>query len=68
MMTFLLQFFLNHQCIDQNQILNWYHNKDVHGYKGFAHATQLATPFIKSLSTNKTSKLNIKDIYYKSLF
>jgi hypothetical protein len=57
MMTFLLQFFLNHQCIDQNQIFNWYNNTDVLGalaYKGFQHAKHLATSFIKSLPTKQT--------------
>jgi len=56
MMTFLLQFFLNHQCIDQHQILNWYNNSDVHGalaYRGFQYAKHLATLFVKSLQTNQ---------------
>ncbi len=57
MMTFLLQFFLNHQCIDQHKIYNWYINRDVLGvlaYKGFHQAKHLATPFIKSLPTKQT--------------
>jgi hypothetical protein len=53
MMTFLLQYFLNHQCIDQYQIVNWYNNTDIHDYEGFNHAKELATSFIKSLSTIK---------------
>jgi hypothetical protein len=56
MMTFLLQFFLNHQCINQKQILDWYNNKDTLDYAGFDSARQLASPFIKSLSTNKTEQ------------
>jgi hypothetical protein len=69
MMTFLLQFFLNHQCIDQNQIITWYTNQDALGvlaYKGFDHAKKLATPFIKSLSTkqsvaDQSIKMEIKE-------
>ncbi len=63
MMTFLLQFFLNHGCIDLNQILNWY-SKDIHGYKGFNLAKQLATPFIRSCSTSQTGKIQ----YSKEIF
>jgi hypothetical protein len=56
MMAFLLQFFLDHQCIDRHQIFDWYKNGDVHGYKGFHQAKMLATRFITSLSINQTSK------------
>jgi hypothetical protein len=67
MMTFLLQFFLNHQCVDRNQILNWY-DKDIHGYKGFNLAKQLATPFIRSFSTSQTGKIQYsKEIFISSL-
>ncbi len=63
MMTFLLQFFLNHNCIDQNQIFNWYEN-DIHGYKGFNLAKQLATPFINSIQINNV-KTSIDQIEIK---
>ncbi len=53
MMTFLLQFFLNHQCINQQQILKWYNHSGKYRYEGFKQAKQLATPFITSLSTNE---------------
>ncbi len=53
-MSFLLQFFLKHQCINHNLILQWYNNNDTHGYKGFEEAKRLAGPFIKLLSTSNT--------------
>ena len=49
MMSFLLQFFLNHHCIDQKQILNWYSNGNENGYEGFDNARKLASSYIKSL-------------------
>jgi hypothetical protein len=58
MMTFLLQFFLDHQCIDRLQIFQWYKNRDVLGvlaYKGFHQAKHLATPFIRSLAAKQTT-------------
>jgi hypothetical protein len=51
MMTFLLQFFVNHQCISENLILDWYNKNDAHGYMGYEEAKQLAEPFVKSLLT-----------------
>ncbi len=62
MMTFVLQFFLKHQCITQNLILKWYNNNDAHGYMGFQEAKQLAEPFIKSLSTSDTVGGAINDM------
>ena len=67
MMTFLLQFFLNHQCINQKQILDWYNNKDTLDYAGFNSARQLASPFIKSLSTNKTDLVNEQTVSTNSI-
>ena len=58
MMTFLLQFFLNHQCINQEQILDWYNSKDTPDYAGFNSAKQLASSFIKLLPTNTTDSVN----------
>lgn len=49
MMIFLLQFFINHQCLNRNQILDWYHAKHTHGYKGFSQAKSLASHFIQQL-------------------
>ncbi|CAF3525801.1 unnamed protein product, partial [Rotaria sp. Silwood2] len=51
MMTFLLQYFVNHQCISRNEILDWYDKIDLHGYQGFDDAKLLTAPFIKSLLT-----------------
>lgn len=59
MMTFLLQFFLTHECINQNHILDWYNSNDTHGYMGFQEARQLTEPFIKSLSTKDTAQTGI---------
>ncbi len=53
MITFLLQFFLNHHCIDQEQILKWYNHRGTFRYEGFSQAKQLARQFIESLSTNQ---------------
>jgi hypothetical protein len=53
LMKFLLQFFLDHQCITLNIILNWYNNNDAHGYIGYEEAKQLAEPFIQSLFDNQ---------------
>jgi len=52
-MKFLLQFFLDHQCITLNIILDWYNNNDAHGYIGYEEAKQLAEPFIQSLFDNQ---------------
>ena len=57
MMTFLLQFFLHHQCIDQHQIFKWYNHKGVFRYEGFNQAKQLASQFIESLSSIQTGKI-----------
>jgi hypothetical protein len=57
MMTFLLQFFLNHQCIRQQAILKWYNEIKVSRYEGLKQAKQLAKPFIESLLANQTSKI-----------
>jgi hypothetical protein len=56
MMTFLLQFFLNNHCIDQNQILKWYNSGN--DYIGFVKAKRLATSFIESLSTKESHTIN----------
>ncbi len=54
MMIFLLQFFLAHQCINQDLILRWYNDNDAHGYMGFVEAKRLVEPFIKLLSASDT--------------
>jgi hypothetical protein len=53
---FLLQFFIDHQCITPNIILDWYNNNDAHNYMGFAEARQLVEPFIQFLSIIDTNK------------
>ena len=58
MMTFLLQFFLDHRCINRVQIFKWFNNQDEHGvhaYKGFQQAKQLATSFIRTLEEKQTA-------------
>ncbi len=57
MMTFLLQFFLDHQCINRLQIFKWFKNGNAHdvlAYKGFEQSKHLATPFIQSLEAKQT--------------
>ncbi|CAF0859265.1 unnamed protein product [Rotaria sp. Silwood1] len=54
MMTFLLQYVVNHQCISPNEILNWYENTDLYDYPDFVDAKQLITSVIKSFRTNNT--------------
>jgi hypothetical protein len=58
MMAFLLQFFLNHQCIDQHQIRKWYKVITVCRYEGLKQAKQLATPFVESLLANQTGRIS----------
>jgi hypothetical protein len=58
MMTFLLQFFLNYQCIDQYKILKWYNHRGSFRYEGFDNAKQLAKPFIESLNNTQTVSTN----------
>ncbi|CAF2045150.1 unnamed protein product [Rotaria magnacalcarata] len=53
-MTFLLQFFVNHQCISQKQILRWYNNVKLHTCMGFEGARLLIEPYIKTLLSNNT--------------
>ncbi|UJR08579.1 hypothetical protein I4U23_012838 [Adineta vaga] len=55
MMTFLLQYFINHQCINKNLIRTWYHNRNKNLYKGYIFAKQLATPFILSIANDQTA-------------
>jgi len=54
-MAYLLQFFLDHECINQNLLLDWYYNNDPNGYIGYEEARQLAKPFIESILTNNTT-------------
>ncbi|CAF0821246.1 unnamed protein product [Adineta ricciae] len=58
MMTFLLQFFINHHCITGKFIRDWYHNKHKNPYRGFTTAKQLARSFMQSI----TSELIGKDV------
>ncbi len=58
-MTYLLHFFLDHQCINENLILDWFYNNDPNGYIGYEEAKQLARPFIESLSINNAGKVGI---------
>ena len=60
-MTFLLQYFLNHQCIDRSQILEWYNADDGRDYRGFTAAKQFATSFINSLSTSEPGNDDIDE-------
>jgi hypothetical protein len=59
-MAYLLKFFLNHECINQNLLLDWYDNNDPNGYIGYEEARQLARPFIESILTNNTGKVGIE--------
>ncbi len=52
MMTFLLQFFLNHECTNQPAIFKWYKDINASRYEGLKQAKQLATPFVESLLAN----------------
>jgi len=61
-MTFLLQFFLDHGCISQDLLVDWYTNNDAHGYMGFQEAKQLAKPFVESLLAFDTSKVDLKSM------
>jgi hypothetical protein len=59
-MAYLLKFFLDHECINQNLLLDWYYNNDANGYIGYEEARQLAKPFIGSILTNNTGKVGIE--------
>jgi hypothetical protein len=58
MMTFLLQFFLNHECTNQQAIFKWYNDIKVSRYEGLKQAKQLATPFVELLLANQTGKIS----------
>ncbi len=58
MMTFLLQYFLNHQCIHQQAIFKWYNDIKASRYEGLRAAKKLATPFIELLLANQTGKIS----------
>lgn len=62
-MTFLLQYFIDNQCLSRKQIVNWYSNRDLSGYEGFDGVKQMTTPFIKSLWINIRGKFMIQ-IYF----
>jgi hypothetical protein len=64
MMTFLLQYFVEHQCLTRTQILSWYNSKDLPGYEDFDGIKQLTAPFIKSFWINNQGKFVIEDFYY----
>jgi hypothetical protein len=51
MINGLLKFFLNHQCITKETVLDWYINGAQYGYSGFEKAKQCAKPFIDQLNT-----------------
>ncbi|CAF3509965.1 unnamed protein product [Rotaria socialis] len=53
-MTFLLQFFVNHECISQKQILHWYNNVQLHTCMDFDGARLLIEPYIKTIWSNNT--------------
>ncbi len=63
-MTFLLQYFIDHQCLSRYQIMHWYKNKELDDYEGFDVMKQLTVPFLKSLLTSNTGKFVIKKNYY----
>jgi len=58
-MAFLLKFFLDHQCINQNLILKWYTSDQARQYEGFEEAKQLAKPLVESFFAIDTGKNNI---------
>lgn len=62
-MTFILQFFIDHQCLSRNQVVNWYNNRDLDGYEGFDGVKQLTTPFIKSLWISNNGKFIIENFF-----
>lgn len=49
MMTFLLQFFLNHHLTDETSLFKWYNDIKVSRYEGLKEAKEFAKPFIESL-------------------
>ncbi|CAF0958176.1 unnamed protein product [Adineta steineri] len=49
-MSFLLQFFINHQCINQKLIIEWYNSNEGSQYEGFEQAKQLAKSYINTFS------------------
>jgi hypothetical protein len=67
-MRFLLQFFLDHQCITQKLILHWYNDNDTHDYVGFPEVKQLVKPFIKSLTTIATDNSDSEGMIILLLF
>ncbi|CAF1120748.1 unnamed protein product [Adineta ricciae] len=54
LMTMILQFFVDNNCLNVNQVIYWFKNKDENAYKGFDGAKQMTAPFIKSLWMNRT--------------
>ncbi|CAF3931854.1 unnamed protein product [Adineta steineri] len=65
MMTFLLQFFLNHQLLNPTTILTWYNDKTMISYEGFEFVKDLAAPFIKSISVQRTGKFKYQYYVYQ---
>ena len=63
MMTFLLQYFIDHQCLNRHHIISWYNSRDLHGYEGFDGIKQLTAPFLKTLWVNNKGKF-----CYRSFF
>ncbi len=60
-MTFILQHFVDHHAISRRQILNWYTDKDLHGYQGFDGVKQLTAPFIKLLWSATANKVTTEN-------
>ncbi|CAF3835505.1 unnamed protein product [Adineta steineri] len=75
LMTFLLHFFVDHQCISAHQISHWYYNKDINAYTGFDGAKQMTAPFINSLWTDqfnsnvkKSNPMNSTELKHEKMF
>ncbi|CAF0850152.1 unnamed protein product [Adineta steineri] len=75
LMTFLLHFFVDHQCISAHQISHWYYNKDINAYTGFDGAKQMTAPFINSFWTDqsnsnvkKSNPMNSTELKHEKMF
>ena len=53
-MTTILHLFVDNNCLNVNQVIYWFKNKDENVYKGFDGAKQMTAPFIKSLWMPRT--------------
>ena len=52
MMTNLLQYFFNQQCLTKEIILDWHQNGAFYGYPGFENAKLWSKSFVDQLKTD----------------